>query len=75
MKCFYVYPINDDDADSYWVNGKSEKDARHIVALNVSDASGASDPDTFGCEINSQKQPPQDLIYRRLKGPVTISRR
>ena len=74
MQCFYVYPISDDDADSYWVNAESEKDARQLVALNVSDAPGASDPDKFGCELNSQKQPPHGLIYRRLKGPVAIQR-
>ena len=75
MAYYYVSHKNDGAADSYWVNASSCAEARRLVAVNVPEASDAENAGIFECERNTQKTPPEGLIYRRLYGPVSIEAR
>lgn len=75
MHYYHVWPIDDDDADSYWVLASSENEACRFVALNVEAASNARDSVMYGCELDDRKTPPDSLIYRRLSGPHPITKR
>ena len=74
MDYYHLAPKDNTDANSYWVCASSDQEARRLVAMNVAAASEAADPTKFDCEIDATKTPPQDFIFRRLKGPILISR-
>jgi len=74
MQHYRVEPLDDPDGDAYWVLASSEEEARRFVALNVADAREAVKTAKFLCEPDRYKQPPCGFIYRRLSGPVSISR-
>ncbi len=63
------------ESDSYWILASSSEEARRLMALNISEAFDARDSDKFECEVNTSKTPPSGLIYRRLCGPVSITKR
>jgi hypothetical protein len=75
MPHYHLRKRNNDAADSYWVFAASKAEARHLIALNVSEAKEADNIDKFLCEPSQQKTPPAGLIYSRLTGPLTIERR
>jgi hypothetical protein len=75
MPHYHVRPKNDNGADSYWVFAASDREARALVALNVSEARAAKDADKFACEPSQKKMPPANLIHCRLTGPLAIERR
>lgn len=62
------------NTDAYWVGAESPGQARKLVALNISEASNATDAEKFDCIIDSGKQPPDGFIHRRLHGPVAITK-
>jgi hypothetical protein len=73
---YYRVQAKDDDAgEAYWVAAESEEHARRLVALNAESAREAEDSSRFECESNHEKHPPFGLIYRRLHGPLTITKR
>jgi hypothetical protein len=75
MPFYRLEPLGEPDADAYWIVAPSEMEARQVVALNVPDAALATDPARFGCFEDPSRRPPPTMIYRRLSGPVTITRR
>ena len=75
MPHFHIWRTDDDHADSYWVQAASEIEARSLVALNVSEATAATDANKFECGLDNTKQPPFGFIHRRLHGPIAIERR
>jgi hypothetical protein len=72
---FNLWSKDDEAADSYWVLASTNDEARLLVALNVTEAADAQNSDRFECVINDDKKPPSGFIYRRLYGPVSITRR
>jgi hypothetical protein len=74
MPHYHIWRKDDELADSYWVYAESPSAARRLVALNVLAAASAEDETKFLCEISFDKMPPTPLIYRRLYGPITITK-
>ena len=58
---------------TFWVLAKSADDARTLVALNVSSASGARDKKLFDCLVDDTRTPPVGVIYGDNGGSFTIS--
>ena len=75
MTHYHLWRCDDDDADSYWVEADTALQARRLIALNVAEAPDAEDPMRFDCGPASSNAPPPDTINRRLKSPVTITKR
>ena len=75
MPYYRVEPVDETNADAYWVAAASETDARELVAMNVPEATQAIDRERFDCCQDSSKMPPPGLIFRRLWEPVTIKHR
>jgi hypothetical protein len=75
MSYFHLKRIADADADSYWVHATTPEYARHLIARNVRDAVDAKDLELFSCEPSARQMPSPNFIYRRLSGPVPITKR
>jgi hypothetical protein len=75
MPHYHIQKTNDPAADAYWVFAATPAEARHLIALNVTEAKDADNIDKFLCEPSQHKTPPAGLIYSRLTGPLTIERR
>jgi hypothetical protein len=75
MPYYRVEPVGEANGDAYWVDANSEGHARELVALNVPEARLAIDPERFDCFEDGTKMPPPTLIFRRLRGPATITHR
>jgi hypothetical protein len=74
MASYHVERVDDADADSYWVEAESPKEARRLVARNVYEAASAENADIFGCEPSTEKRPPPGYIYQRLNGPLAMKK-
>jgi hypothetical protein len=74
MKTFCIWLAEDETGEAYWLQAESDKDARRLLALNVSEAAGAEDAAKFECHPDKAKSPPAGFIHRRLYGPVAIER-
>jgi hypothetical protein len=75
MPHYHIQWKDDVVADSYWVFAASPSEARRLVALNVAAAADAENEAKFLCSVSDEKTPPSLLIYCRLTGPLTISKR
>jgi hypothetical protein len=75
MPHYHIWRKDDAIADSYWVYAETPNAARRLVALNVIAAADAENQTKFLCAISFDKTPPTPLIYRRLRGPITITKR
>jgi len=62
-------------AEGYWVEAASEREARRLVARNVSGAKHAGDARRFECEPDSEQRPSVSMIHRRLGAPIPIRER
>jgi hypothetical protein len=75
MPHYHIWRKDDETADSYWVYAETPNAARRLVALNVVAAANVEDETKFLCQLSLDKTPPTPLIYRRLYGPITITKR
>jgi hypothetical protein len=75
MPHYHIHRKDEPVADSYWVFAASPSEARRLVALNAVAAADAEDETKFPCDVSSTKTPPSLLIYRRLNGPLDITKR
>jgi hypothetical protein len=75
MPYFQIRAAGIPAAECYWVQAASAREARHLVALNVSAARHAGDPQRFDCVAGAERQPPADLIFRRYGAPLPIRER
>lgn len=65
MTHYLIRRIDDDEeAERYWVDAPSAIEARHLIAMNVPDASAVTDPTQYVCRADATKQPPCGFIYR-----------
>jgi hypothetical protein len=75
MGYFHLKRIGDVGADYYWVHARTLEYARHLVARNVQEAVDAKNAALFTCEPSTRQMPSPNFIYRRLSGPVPITKR
>ena len=76
MPHYCLWSRDDESGETYWVMAASPDYARRLVHLNAGDGGReAEDPEKFMCKPDTNKEPPDGLIYRRLAGPLTITRR
>ena len=75
MPHFHVWRKDSVTSDSCWVFAASPREARTLIALNITEAKAAKDADKFACEPSQSRMPAANLIFRRMTGPLAIERR
>ena len=75
MPYFRLQTVGIPAAECYWVQASSEREARRLVARNVSGARHAGDARRFECVPDSEQRPSAAMIHRRLGAPIPIRER
>jgi len=64
MPYYMISSIDDPLGESYWIQTTSPERARWLLSQSVKPAAAeALDVAKFDCVIDSQKQPPEGVIY------------
>lgn len=63
-----------DDREAYWLQAASQRDARHIVALNVVGAQEADRSTAFACLVDTTRRPTLGFIVDRAGRTMPIQR-
>jgi hypothetical protein len=75
MAYYRLQRLDDAEGESYWVEARSEEQARRLVALYAQDAD-ATRLDAFGCRLSSiQRRASPLFVVRRSNAPLSIARR
>ncbi len=75
MAYYRLQRLDDADGESYWVEARSEEQARRLIALYAQDAD-ATKLEAFGCRLSSiQRRPAPLFVVRRSNEPLSIARR
>jgi hypothetical protein len=76
MAYYRLQRLDDAGGASYWVEARSEEQARRLVAVYAQDAD-AMKVELFACRLSSIQRRPAPLLFvvRRSNEPLSIARR
>jgi hypothetical protein len=75
MAYYRLQRLDDPEGESYWVEARSEEQARRLVALYAQDAD-ATRLEVFGCRLSSiQRRASPLFVVRRSNEPLSMARR
>jgi len=74
MPTYHLFRCDTDDAESYWITARDEREARQLIAASVAGSADVMDAMRFDCVISTSRKPPEGSIYRRHGGPVKLVR-
>ncbi len=75
MSHYCLCPVEGDPPARLWVLADSEKHARRLISLNISEAADATDAGKYECETDATFQPPFGWIYKTGGQSVAITKR
>jgi hypothetical protein len=72
---FVVVPVGRNPIFGFWVRADDAEEARRLVALNVPEMTGVTDPSRAQCEPDETYSPIHGVIFEGSGRSYTITRR